>query len=220
MGTMHILTADGQQQWSWDPRAATSTTAADATALSAAQAAFKRHYAGGGLAFALGRGGAVARLEPFDATCDQILLVPPLVPELTPSWRQGAAALASRLAEAPAPADELVARVIGQMQLATGAHHELVLLRTLRWIHLDDEWQQLSTNHYLDVVSPSSADCHYRIPAAGGFVERWVGGRPVAWLRVGTAEALTLADAVLLHLVMIRGNESHYLLTAKHYPAD
>jgi hypothetical protein len=82
----------------------------------------------------------------------------------------------------------------------------------------DAEWEQLTSRGYLEVPSKVTPHRTYRIPRHGGrpLVYEW--GLPVCQLCVGPLEPLPRADLVLLHLVMIRGDEASYLATANRLP--
>ena len=80
------------------------------------------------------------------------------------------------------------------------------------------EWDHLTQQGYLMVMSPSVAGRTYRIPRAGGRPIMYEGVRPVAQLCIYPAEWLPQADVILLHLLMLQANEEQYLATANHFP--
>ncbi len=82
----------------------------------------------------------------------------------------------------------------------------------------DAEWDQLTTQGYLEIRSAVMPARSYRIPRHGSQPLVYERGRPVCQLCVGPIEPLPRADLVLLHLVMIRGDERGYLATANRLP--
>jgi hypothetical protein len=82
----------------------------------------------------------------------------------------------------------------------------------------DAEWKQLTTQGYLTVPSTAVPRRSYHIPRHGGRPLVYERGRPVCQLCVGPLESLPRADLVLLHLVMIRGDEAGYLTIANRLP--
>jgi hypothetical protein len=80
------------------------------------------------------------------------------------------------------------------------------------------EWDQLMQQGYLLVTSPSVADRTYRIPRVGGRPVMYEGIRPAAQLCIYPAEWLPQADVILLHLMMLQGDEEYYLATANKFP--
>lgn len=82
----------------------------------------------------------------------------------------------------------------------------------------DAEWEQLTTQGYLEVPSVAVPGRSYHIPQHGGRPLVYERGRSVYQLCVGPLEPLPRADLVLLHLVMIRGDEAGYLATANRLP--
>jgi hypothetical protein len=84
--------------------------------------------------------------------------------------------------------------------------------------HLDDrEFRQLSQRGYVDVVSPHDAQRIYRIPSYSGLVRVYEYGIAVRELCVESVEPLPHADTVLMHKLMIQGNELEYLARAHQY---
>jgi hypothetical protein len=102
-----------------------------------------------------------------------------------------------------------------ERQAAAAAQRATALLHT----HLTEgEWAQLTRRGSLEVASPSTPGRRYSIPRAGGIVTVYQGGRPVMQLCVGPAQPLPADDVVLLHLLLIRGDEPAYLATANRFP--
>ncbi|MFI5273848.1 MAG: hypothetical protein ACHQ4H_12515 [Ktedonobacterales bacterium] len=81
-----------------------------------------------------------------------------------------------------------------------------------------EEYAQLIVHNYLDVRSPSTPRRVYRIPAHGGFVTVYQDAQPVARLCVGPARQLPEDDVIVLHKLMIEGNEREYLARANTFP--
>jgi hypothetical protein len=82
----------------------------------------------------------------------------------------------------------------------------------------EHERAQLAQRGYLQIASPSRQQRFYRIPRHGGRVRMYEYGKVVSLLCVGPAEPLPTADVILLHKLMIEGNEEAYLATANHFP--
>ncbi|HEV2236816.1 MAG TPA: hypothetical protein VGR57_09175, partial [Ktedonobacterales bacterium] len=91
--------------------------------------------------------------------------------------------------------------------------------RELLYALLDErEREQLTKSGYLDVPSPGHAHRFYRIPRHVGRVRMFEGGAPVADLCVVPTRALPRADVVLMHKLLIQGDEEAYLRSANHFP--
>jgi hypothetical protein len=77
-----------------------------------------------------------------------------------------------------------------------------------------DERRQLAESGYLTLPSPGVAGRTYRIPAQPGWVDVFQGGRLAMRLCALPIERLPAADIVLMHKLMIEGNEQEYLRQA------
>ena len=77
-----------------------------------------------------------------------------------------------------------------------------------------DEYGQLLIQGYMKIPSPSRADRYYLVPRQRGFVRVYDAGRQVMRLCVGPKEWVPDADVVLMHKLMIEGDETEYLRTA------
>jgi len=77
-----------------------------------------------------------------------------------------------------------------------------------------EEYHQLVTLNYLRVQSPLVPYRVYLIPRNRGLVRVYEQGRSVMRLCVGPVEPVPDADVVLMHKLMIEGNEEEYLRTA------
>jgi hypothetical protein len=82
------------------------------------------------------------------------------------------------------------------------------------------EYEVLTTRGYLDVASPSHPATIYRIPRRGGMVTVYAHGRATLDLCVRPEDPLPTGDVVLLHKLMIQGNEEEYLARAHQYLAS
>jgi hypothetical protein len=87
----------------------------------------------------------------------------------------------------------------------------------LREMLSDGEYQQLTKFGYLEVASPTHEQRVYRIPSAGGLVRVYERGTAIMELCLQPAEALPDGDVVVLHKLMIQGNEQEYLAKANHF---
>ncbi|MGH2502747.1 MAG: hypothetical protein ACRDID_09565, partial [Ktedonobacterales bacterium] len=76
------------------------------------------------------------------------------------------------------------------------------------------EYQQLMQRGYVEVASPSRASRVYRIPSFDGRVCMYEHGRPLVELCVRPEVALPRNDVIVLHKLMIQGNEQGYLAQA------
>ncbi len=90
----------------------------------------------------------------------------------------------------------------------------------LRDVLSDAEYRQLTGKGYLVVPSPG-IDCRtYRVPYWSGYVDVCQSGRLVWKLCLQPVQDLPSADFVLLHKLMIEGNEREYLRLANIVPAE
>lgn len=79
------------------------------------------------------------------------------------------------------------------------------------------QYAQLTRHGYVEVPSPTIEHRVYRIPGAGGLVRVYDQGRAVMDLCLQPVDALPDGDVVLLHKLMIEGNEQDYLAKANHF---
>lgn len=84
----------------------------------------------------------------------------------------------------------------------------------LRHMLRDDEYHQLVCQGYLRVQSPHVPTRTYLVPRYRGLVRVYESGRSVMRLCVGPLDPMPDADVVLLHKLMIEGNEDEYLRIA------
>jgi len=87
----------------------------------------------------------------------------------------------------------------------------------LREMLSDSQYQQLLKFGYLEVTSPSIDNRVYRIPGSGGLVKVYERGCAVMELCLQPAEPLPDSDVVVMHKLMIEGNEQEYLQKANHF---
>lgn len=80
-----------------------------------------------------------------------------------------------------------------------------------------EEYQQLNRRGYLEVASPSHLGRIYRVPHHQGQVKVVEDGVPVMALCVQSLEPIPDGDAVLMHKLMIEGNEDEYLRIANRF---
>jgi hypothetical protein len=87
----------------------------------------------------------------------------------------------------------------------------------LREMLSDTEFEQLVEYGYLEVASPTRPQRVYRIPGLAGRVRVYDHGREVVELCLQPTEPLPDSDLVLMHKLMILGNEGEYLAKANHF---
>lgn len=80
-----------------------------------------------------------------------------------------------------------------------------------------EEYQQIKDCGYLDVISPSTSERVYRIPGAGGLVHVYEHGHAIMDLCLQPVDVLPESDVVVMHKLMIQGNEDEYLLKANRF---
>ena len=90
---------------------------------------------------------------------------------------------------------------------------EVLLRSTLS----SDEYRQLLSRSFVDVPSRTYAGRVYRIPRGPGQVLVLEDNRVVERLCVQPIEYLPEADVILLHKLLIEGDERTYLETANHF---
>lgn len=87
----------------------------------------------------------------------------------------------------------------------------------LREVLSTSEYQQLRRRGYLDVPSPTRAYRIYRIPRSRDQVRVYENGRLLERLCVQAIEPMPPGDIVVMHKLLIEGNEAEYLRTANHF---
>jgi len=81
----------------------------------------------------------------------------------------------------------------------------------------EDEYRQLNRRGYLEVHSPSRPRRTYRVPRHQGQVKVFDDGVPTMALCVQPVEPIPDGDVVVMHKLMIEGNEAEYLRTANRF---
>ncbi len=87
----------------------------------------------------------------------------------------------------------------------------------LRDVLTPAQYHQLRRRGYVDVPSPTWANRVYRIPRSRDQVRVYEGGRLLERLCVQAIEPMPTGDIVVMHKLMIEGNEAEYLHTANHF---
>lgn len=103
-------------------------------------------------------------------------------------------------------------RVLGDRISAEHRAHQL-----MREILSAAQYQQLSRHGYVEVPSPTIPHRTYRIPGAGGLVRVYEQGHAVMDLCLQPVDPLPDGDVVVMHKLMIEGNEQEYLSKANHF---
>ena len=87
----------------------------------------------------------------------------------------------------------------------------------LRDVLTDAEYEGLVNRGYLEIASPSMWQRVYRVPRAGGRVRVYEQERLICELCLRPTRLLPPSDVLLLHKLMIEGDEATYLVTANHF---
>ncbi len=116
------------------------------------------------------------------------------------------------LSQAPLPHWSRWRASVGEHLSADGRARAL-----LREMLSEGEYQQLTKFGYLEISSPSNDQRVYRIPGAGGLVRVYERGTAVMELCLQSTEPLPDGDLIVLHKLMIQGNEQEYLAKANHF---
>lgn len=91
-------------------------------------------------------------------------------------------------------------------------------LALLKDVLNEQEFEQWTRQGYLDISSPNDAQRIYRIRRADGLVRVYEHGKAVWSLCLQPVEPLPSNDLVVLHKLMIQGNEQEYVQKANQYP--
>lgn len=94
------------------------------------------------------------------------------------------------------------------------AHAENRARRLLRTLLTSAEYPQLTATGYLEVASHSVPTRTYRIPRKGGRVQLFEQGQLVCELCLQPTRSLPLSDLLLVHKVLLEGDEEAYLSMA------
>ncbi|MFI5272392.1 MAG: hypothetical protein ACHQ4H_05080 [Ktedonobacterales bacterium] len=87
----------------------------------------------------------------------------------------------------------------------------------LRELLSPEQARQLSKHGYVEVRSPSIPHRVYRVPGAGGLVRVYEQGHAMMDLCLQPLDPLPDGDLVVMHKLMIEGNEHEYLAKANHF---
>ena len=79
MGMLRIMSRQGDERVGWDTRQAATGDPEALAAVQAAEALFREQRARGATAFRVEPGRPLTRLDTFDPTAEQIVLVPRLI---------------------------------------------------------------------------------------------------------------------------------------------
>jgi hypothetical protein len=88
----------------------------------------------------------------------------------------------------------------------------------VRSILTPEEYEKLQRNGYLDIPSPAFPQRVYRVPCGTGTVSVLERGRCVDRLCVYSTQPIPERETVVVHKLMIEGNEQDYLQQANHLP--
>ncbi|MCL4545882.1 MAG: hypothetical protein M1118_15050 [Chloroflexi bacterium] len=88
----------------------------------------------------------------------------------------------------------------------------------VRSLLTQEEYERLQRTGYLDVASPNFPQRVYRIPCGMGTVSVLESGRCVDRLCVYSTQPIPERETVVVHKLMIEGNEHDYLRQANHLP--
>lgn len=81
----------------------------------------------------------------------------------------------------------------------------------------NDEYYQLRRRGYLEVFSPSNPARIYRVPRHRGRVQVFEDGKSIMTLCVQPTSLVPDSDVILMHKLMIEGNEQEYLQLANRF---
>lgn len=82
----------------------------------------------------------------------------------------------------------------------------------------EEEFSLLLRRGYLEIPSPSLPDRSYRIPYAHGMVEVIEGGLATMRLCIVPTRWVPDCDLVIMHKLLIEGDEARYLRVANRFP--
>jgi hypothetical protein len=87
----------------------------------------------------------------------------------------------------------------------------------LRDLLSEEDYHRLTREGILEIRSPNMPDRVYRIPRHQGRVQVYERGKPVMKLCVQPTRPVPDADIVVMHKLMIEGNEREYLRVANRF---
>ena len=119
------------------------------------------------------------------------------------------------------PPERLLRRLGIPLEPTSAERHEAeqrarVLLRQLIG---DAEFERLTKRGYLDVPSTLFPGRIYRVPYFQGMVNVIEGGIGTMQLCIVPTRWVPEADVVIIHKLLIEGDEARYLRLANHFPA-
>jgi hypothetical protein len=100
-----------------------------------------------------------------------------------------------------------------EREAAEARGHEL-----LRNFLGEADYEQLMERGYIEVPSPHHSERMYRIPLSDGLVQVYDRGELTKRLCLQPTEYLPRCDVVILHTLMITGDEHEYLARANAFP--
>jgi len=107
--------------------------------------------------------------------------------------------------------------LIAQPYLRGWSRAERRAAHLLRDMLTSEQLRQLTWRGYLEISSPTEPQRVYRVPRSKGYVQVIENGRAIMRLCLQPVECLPDADIVVLHKLMIEGNEEVYLQKANKY---
>jgi len=107
--------------------------------------------------------------------------------------------------------------LIAQPYLRGWSRAERRAANLLRDALTSEQLRQLTWRGYLEISSPTEPQRVYRVPRSKGYVQVIENGRAIMRLCLQPVECLPDADIVVLHKLMIEGNEEVYLQKANKY---
>jgi len=107
--------------------------------------------------------------------------------------------------------------LIARPYLRGWSRAERSAVHLLRDILTAEQFRQLTWRGYLEISSPTEPQRVYRVPRSKGYVQVIENGRAVMRLCLQPVECLPNADIIVLHKLMIEGNEEVYLQKANKY---
>ena len=110
------------------------------------------------------------------------------------------------------------AQALPDMSCAECALAEERAAEVLRDLLNEAEHQQLTQHGYFDIPSPGHAGRLYRIPGCPGRIRVFEHGRAVMELCVHPVSPLPANDVIVVHKLMIEGDEEDYLACANELP--
>jgi hypothetical protein len=87
----------------------------------------------------------------------------------------------------------------------------------LRDVLTTSQYHHLRRKGYIEIPSPTRPNRTYRIPRSRDQVRVYEDGRLIERLCVQAIEPMPSGDIVVMHKLMIEGNEVEYLRTANHF---